>query len=168
MPDASRLAVIAGSFDPVTNGHLDLITRSLTLFDRVTVAVLVNPAKQSLFTLDERVAMIRDVVSVRGLAVQVETFGGLLADYVRQTNASAIVRGLRTAAEFSSEWPTALMNRYLEPGCETVFIVPSASTMHISSRLVREIAALGGDVAGLVPDVVDARLRRRLAGSGPP
>jgi pantetheine-phosphate adenylyltransferase len=162
MSHAPRLAVIAGSFDPLTNGHVDLIERSVNLFEQVVVAVLVNPSKQPLFTLDERVAMIREVASAQALPVEVDTFGGLLADYVRKRGASAIVRGLRSAAEFGDEWPTALMNRHLEPGCETVFVVPAAATMHISSRLVREIASLGGPVHGLVPPAVATRLQARL------
>jgi pantetheine-phosphate adenylyltransferase len=138
MSDSSRLAVVAGSFDPLTNGHIDLIERAHTLFARVTVAVLVNPSKQPLFSI---------------------------GDYVRQRGAAAIVRGLRTAGEFSDEWPVALMNRHLDPSCETVFIVPAAASMHISSRLVREIASLGGPVDGLVPPGVAARLRRHFAPS---
>ncbi len=162
MSHAPRLAVIAGSFDPLTNGHVDLIERSVKLFDQVVVAVLVNPSKQPLFTLDERVAMIREVAAAQALAVEVDTFGGLLADYVRKRGATAIARGLRSAAEFGEEWPTALMNRHLEPACETVFVVPAAATMHISSRLVREIASLGGSVDGLVPKAVAAHLQARL------
>ncbi len=162
MSHVPRLAVIAGSFDPLTNGHVDLIERSVKLFEQVVVAVLVNPSKQPLFTLDERVAMIREVAAAQALAVEVDTFGGLLADYVRKRGATAIARGLRSAAEFGEEWPTALMNRHLEPACETVFVVPAAATMHISSRLVREIASLGGSVDGLVPKAVAAHLQARL------
>jgi pantetheine-phosphate adenylyltransferase len=161
MPDAARLAVLAGTFDPLTLGHVDLITRSRRLFDRVTVAVLVNPGKAPLFTVEERVAMIREATAdVPG--VSVDAFGGLLADYVRQQGAVAIVRGLRNASEFAEEQPMALMNRHLHPGCETVFILPSADRLHISSRLVREIASLGGSVEGLVPAGIAARLARRF------
>jgi pantetheine-phosphate adenylyltransferase len=163
MSDTSRLAVVAGSFDPLTNGHLDLIERGVKLFDRLVVAVLVNPSKQPLFTIEERTAMIRAEVEARGWRVDVDTFTGLLADYVRAKKAAAIVRGLRTAGEFSDEWPTALMNRHLEPGCETVFVVPAAGMAHISSRLVREIASLGGPIEGLVPERVASNLRRRFA-----
>jgi pantetheine-phosphate adenylyltransferase len=162
MPDTSRLAVLAGSFDPLTNGHLDLITRSVTLFDRVVVAVLVNPAKRPLFSPDDRVAMIRESVAAMS-SVEVDTFDGLLADYVRRRGATAVVRGLRTATEFSDEWQTAMMNRHLNPTCETVFLVPDATHMAVSARLVREIASFGGSVAGLVPPGVDARLTRRFA-----
>jgi pantetheine-phosphate adenylyltransferase len=165
MPDAPRLAVLAGTFDPLTFGHLDLIARARTLFDRVTVAVLVNPGKAPLFTVEDRVAMIRDAIANLP-GVGVEAFGGLLADYVRERGASAIVRGLRSASEFGDEQPMALMNRHLHPGCETVFIMPSADRSHISSRLVREIAALGGSVEGLVPPAIAARLGRHFGGGG--
>ena len=165
MSDAPRLAVLAGTFDPLTFGHLDLIARSRALFDRVVVAVLVNPAKTPLFSLDERVAMIAEVIADRP-GVTVDTFGGLLAEYARRQGAVAIIRGLRGAAEFDAEQPMALMNRHLNPGCETVFIMPSADRMHISSRLVREIASLGGPVQGLVPSPVATRLARRFTTAG--
>ncbi|MEO8483964.1 MAG: pantetheine-phosphate adenylyltransferase [Acidobacteriota bacterium] len=162
MSHASRLAVLAGSFDPPTNGHLDMIARAATLFDRVVVALLVNPAKQPLFALDERVAMMRELVG-RMPTVEIDTFDGLLADYVRRRNAVAVVRGLRTASEFSEEWQVALMNRHLNPACETVFVVPAAENMQISSRLVREIASLGGSVTGLVAPSIEVHLRSRFA-----
>jgi len=162
MAHANRLAVLAGSFDPPTNGHMDMIARAATLFERVVVALLVNPAKQPLFGLDERVAMMRELVA-HTPSVEVDTFDGLLADYVRRRGATAVVRGLRTAAEFSEEWQVALMNRHLNPGCETVFVVPAAENMHISSRLVREIASLGGPVTGLVAPSIEARLKQRFA-----
>ncbi len=157
MADAPRLAVMAGTFDPLTNGHLDVIARAARLFGRVVVAVLVNPAKAPLFALEDRMAMIREAVAPIAGA-EVDAFDGLLADYVKRRQASAVVRGLRTASEFADEWPVALMNRHLNPACETVFVVPSAATMHVSSRLVREIAALGGPVDGL-----GARGRRAAA-----
>ena len=165
MPDAPRLAVLAGTFDPLTFGHLDLIARGRKLFDRVIVAVLVNPAKTPLFSLDERVAMIAEVIADRP-GVSVDTFGGLLADYARRQGAAALIRGLRGASEFDDEQPMALMNRHLNPGCETVFVLPSADRLHISSRLVREIASLGGSVEGLVPPPIAARLARRFTTGG--
>lgn len=161
MSNASRLAVVAGSFDPLTNGHLDLIDRATRLFDRVVVAVLINASKQPLFTIDERVEMIRDVVAGRP-AVEVDTFDGLLADYVKRRGAAAVVRGLRTAGELSDEWPIALANRHLNPAFETVVLVPSAATQHIASRIVREIASFGGPVDGFVPASVAARLRSKF------
>jgi pantetheine-phosphate adenylyltransferase len=167
MSHPHRLAVLAGSFDPPTNGHLDVITRAVALFERVVVALLVNPAKQPVFALDERVAMMREVTAHLS-AVEIDTFDGLLADYVRARRATAVVRGLRTATEFADEWQMALMNRHLNPSCETVFLVPAAEHMHISSRLVREVASLGGSVDGLVPSEVAVRLGRRFASRGHP
>ncbi|MEO7190525.1 MAG: pantetheine-phosphate adenylyltransferase [Vicinamibacterales bacterium] len=162
MADATRLAVVPGTFDPLTNGHLDLIRRSATLFDRVVVAVLVNAAKQPWFSADERVAMIR-AETAEMPRVEVDTFGGLLAEYVRLRGASAVVRGLRTATEFSDEWQIALMNRHLNEKCETVFVMPSVETMFLSSRLVREVASHDGSIEALVPASVARRLRERQA-----
>ena len=169
MTDTHRLAVCPGSFDPITNGHLEMIVRAARLFDRVTVAVLANPGKHPLFTLAERVGMLRQVIATVGLSgqVDVETFDGLLADYVRQHKAVAVVRGLRTTAEFSEEAQMAMMNRHLNVECETVFLVSSPPVAFISSRLVREIAALGGSLDGLVPHLVAAALATRRA-SYPP
>ena len=160
MAEVRRLAVVPGSFDPPTNGHLDIVRRSAALFDRVIVAVLVNSEKQPWFTAAERVDMMREAAA--GIAnVEVDTFDGLLADYVRLRGASAVVRGLRTAAEFSDEWQMALMNRHLNDGCETVFVVPSVPTVFVSARLVREVTSLGGSVDGLVPPGVARRLAER-------
>jgi pantetheine-phosphate adenylyltransferase len=127
----------------------------------VVVGVLVNPSKTAVFSLEERVAMIREA-TVRIPGVEVDSFEGLLADYVKRLGAVAIVRGLRTATEFSDEWPVAMMNRRLNAQCETVFVVPSTDHLCVSSRLVREIASLGGTVDGLVPPAVAARLVERL------
>jgi pantetheine-phosphate adenylyltransferase len=161
MSDRLRLAIVPGTFDPPTNGHVDMIERAAALFDRVVVAVLVNPAKQPLFGIDERLEMLGEIVA--GMpSVEVDTFGGLLADYVARRQAVAVVRGLRTTAEYAEEWPMALMNRHLNPACETVFLVPAAAHLPISARLVREIASLGGPLAGLVPPAVAARLVRRF------
>jgi pantetheine-phosphate adenylyltransferase len=162
MAQTARLAVVPGSFDPPTNGHLDMIARTAALFDRVVVALLVNASKQPIFTLDERVAMMREIVAALP-NVEVDTFDGLLADYVRMRGASAVVRGLRTTTEYSEEWPMAQMNRHLNPACETIFLVPAPEHMPISARLVREIASLGGPLTGLVPPTVEAHLRRRFA-----
>ncbi|HWB31382.1 MAG TPA: pantetheine-phosphate adenylyltransferase [Vicinamibacterales bacterium] len=167
MAQTSRLAVVPGSFDPPTNGHLDMIARAATLFDRVVVALLVNASKQPIFTLDERVAMMREIVAAIP-NVEVDTFDGLLADYVRMRGASAVVRGLRTTTEYSEEWPMAQMNRHLNPACETIFLVPAPEHMPISARLVREIASLGGPLAGLVPPSVEAQLTRRFAAGARP
>jgi pantetheine-phosphate adenylyltransferase len=161
MSNPARIAVVPGSFDPLTNGHLDVITRSTRLFDRVIVGVLVNPSKAPLFSLTERVEMIREA-TIRVPGVEVDSFEGLLADYVNRVAAVAIVRGLRTSAEFSDEWPVAMMNRRLNPQCETVFVVPSMEHMCVSSRIVREIASLGGAIDGLVPPPVAVRLIERI------
>lgn len=165
MSSDARLAVFAGSFDPLTNGHADVIRRSAPLFDRLIVAVLVNASKQPLFSADERVTMIRRVVE--GLpTVEVDTFDGLLAEYARRRGISVAVRGLRTPAEFGEEWQMALVNRHLNAGLETLFIPASAECAHISSRLVKEIARLGGPIDGLVPPAVAAHLASRRLRAG--
>ena len=155
-----RTAVYPGTFDPLTNGHVDVIERSTRLFDRVIVALLVNPAKQPSFTIQERAAMIEDVFASRP-GVEIDTFSGLLVDYARRRQAAAIVRGLRGVTDFDYERQMTLMNRHLTAEIDTVFLMPSAATAYISSSLVREIAALGGSLAGLVPPAVEARFERR-------
>jgi pantetheine-phosphate adenylyltransferase len=154
------LAVFPGSFDPLTNGHLDIIARGLHVFDRVRVAILVNPEKQPLFTVEERVAIIRDAYR-RDARVSVDTFSGLLVDYARAVGASVIVRGLRALSDFEYEFQMALMNRRLDPRLETVFMMPAESYSYLSSRLVKEVFQLGGRVTGLVPPVVEKRLREK-------
>jgi pantetheine-phosphate adenylyltransferase len=160
MSSAVRLAVYPGSFDPLTNGHVDIIQRGARLFDRIVVAILVNVDKQALFPADERVAIIREVFSGQA-NVEVETFGGLLVDYVKRRQANVIVRGLRAVADFEFEMQMALMNRHLNPDVETVFMMPSEQYTYVSSRLVKEVAALGGSVSGLVPSIVETRLADR-------
>jgi pantetheine-phosphate adenylyltransferase len=162
-PLPPRVAIYPGSFDPLTNGHVDIITRGARLFDRIVVAVLVNEQKTPLFTPDERVSMIREVF--RGKArVEVDTFEGLLVDYAERRRASVIVRGLRAVSDFEYEFQMALMNRRLRE-VETVFMMPAEQYSYTSSRLVKEVCLLGGDVSGLVPENVEARLveRRRTA-----
>ena len=153
-----RTAVYAGSFDPITRGHEDLIRRSLAFVDRLVVAVATNISKQPLFTLDERVAFIREAVG-NDARVDVQQFNGLLVDFARGVGANLIIRGLRAVADFEYEFQMALMNRHLAPGLETVFMVPSLDTTYISSSLVREVARFGGDVNGLVHPAVAAALR---------
>ena len=143
-------AIYPGTFDPITNGHLDIIERGVRLFDRLIVALLRNSEKEPLLPLDERQEIVRAVVA-RFPGVTVETFDGLLVDYCRARGARAIVRGLRALSDFEYEFQMALMNRRLEPGVETVFMMPSEAWSYVSSRLVKEVAALGGDVSGLVP-----------------
>jgi pantetheine-phosphate adenylyltransferase len=155
------LAIYPGSFDPITNGHLDLIERGSRLFDRLVVAVLTNLEKQPLFTVAERVEMLQE--ATRGMAnVAVDTFGGLLVDYARQKNAQAILRGIRAFTDYEYELQMALMNRKLEPSLETVFLVPAESYTYVSSRLVREIFQHGGSVKDLVPPLVEARLQQKV------
>ena len=159
-----RLAIVPGSFDPLTNGHVDIILRSAQLFDRILVAVLLNAEKTPLFSADERVTIIRDVFKEYA-NVEVETFNGLLVEYARQRRASVIVRGLRAVSDFEDEFQMALMNRHLEPALETVFMMPAEQYTYLSSRLIKEVFRLGGEVHGLVPPAVD-RWMRAKQGSG--
>ena len=154
----STLAVYPGSFDPLTNGHVDIITRGARLFDGIIVAVLVNAEKAPLFTVEERVEIARAVFKGRP-NVEVETFDGLLVDYVQQRGAQVIVRGLRAVSDFEFEFQMALMNQRLNPKIDTVFMMPAEKYTYISSRLIKEVFSLGGRVHGLVPDMVEARLR---------
>jgi pantetheine-phosphate adenylyltransferase len=160
MASEPRVAVYPGSFDPLTNGHVDIILRGARLFDRILVAILVNADKQPLFDTDERVAIVREVFAGQQ-NVEVDTFEGLLVDYARRRHAHAIVRGLRAVSDFEYELQMALMNRHLEPMVETVFMMPAEQYTYVSSRLVKEVAALGGSVTGLVPPIVEARLAAR-------
>ena len=155
-------AVYPGTFDPITNGHLDIISRGAHLFDRVIVAILKNPEKEPLFPLGERMDILREVVG-RLPNVRVEAFDGLLVDYARASGARAIVRGLRALSDFEYEYQMALMNRRLGPDIETVYMMPGEAYTYVSSRLVKEVARLGGDVSGLVPHEVADRLRVRCA-----
>jgi len=154
------IAIYPGSFDPLTNGHLDIIHRGARLFDRIVVAVLVNLEKAPLFTVPERVEILRDAFRER-TNVEVDTFDGLLVDYARRRHASVIVRGLRAVSDFEFEMQMALMNRRLNGDVETVFMMPAEPYTYVSSRLVKEVVALGGSVHGLVPDSVEARLREK-------
>ena len=156
----TRVAVYPGSFDPITRGHEDLIRRALTFADRVIIAVAVNVAKQPLFTLEERVALIQKAaVDPR---VEVRSFEGLLADFVRTAGATLIVRGLRAVSDFEYEFQMALMNRNLAPGVETVFLVPAFDLTYLSSSLVREVARFGGDVSQLVHPAVGQALKQKF------
>ena len=148
----SVIAIYPGSFDPLTNGHVDIIHRGARLFDRIVVAVLLNVDKSPLFTVSERVDIAREVL---------DTFDGLLVDYARRKHAGVIVRGLRAISDFEFEMQMALMNRRLNPDVETVFMMPAEPYTYVSSRLVKEIVALGGSVTGLVPTIVERRLREK-------
>jgi pantetheine-phosphate adenylyltransferase len=154
-------AVYPGSFDPVTNGHIDLIQRSAALFDKVVVAILRNTEKIPLFTTEERAEMLEE--AVRDLKnVSVTSFAGLLVDFVEQSGASVIVRGIRAVSDYEYELQMALMNRRLSNKVETVFMLPAESYSFLSSKLVKEIARLGGSIHGLVPADVEERLKKKL------
>src|SRR5687767_4632516 len=159
-PPNGRLAIFPGSFDPLTNGHVDIVLRSTQLFERVLIAVLVNADKKPLFSAGERVEIIREVFREYP-TVEVDSFQGLLVDYARARRASAIVRGLRAVSNFKYELQMALMNRHSEPTLETVFMMPAEQYTYLSSRLIKEVFSLGGEVRGLVPPVVEDSMRRK-------
>jgi pantetheine-phosphate adenylyltransferase len=157
-----RTVVYPGSFDPVTNGHLDVIQRAARLFDRVIVAVAANESKSPLFTLGERQELV--AASINGLAnVETDTFDGLLVDYVERRGGQAVIRGLRAVSDFEFEFQLALMNRKLNEQVETIFMMPKDTYTFLSSRIIKEISRLGGDVGAFVPAVVKEALRRKLA-----
>lgn len=157
----ARTAIYAGSFDPITRGHEDLMRRSLGFVDQLIVAVATNPSKQALFTPAERVAFIREALD-DDERVTVRHFHGLLVDFARENDAQLLIRGLRAVSDFESEYQMALMNRHLHPGLETIFMVPSLDTTYISSSLVREVAKFGGDLTGLVHPKVEAALHEKF------
>ncbi|HEB53851.1 MAG TPA: pantetheine-phosphate adenylyltransferase [bacterium] len=154
-------ALYPGSFDPVTRGHLDLVERALPLFAHLTVAVAINSQKRPTFTTEERVEMLREVLPDSD-KLSVVTFSGLVVDFCRQQNITAILRGVRTVSDFESEYQMALTNRHLEPSIETVFVMPSAQYSYVSSSLIREVVRNGGDVSSFLPPTVEQRLRDRL------
>ncbi|MFO0752064.1 MAG: pantetheine-phosphate adenylyltransferase [Thermodesulfovibrionales bacterium] len=156
-----KLAIYPGTFDPVTNGHLDLVRRGLRIFDELIIAVALNPRKQPLFGIEERLALIRE--SVRGYdGLRIESFDGLLVDYVAERGGTAIIRGLRAVSDFEYEMQMALMNRRMANTIETVFMMPSEEYSYLTSTIVREVASFGGSVKGLVPEKVEEALRRSL------
>ena len=155
-----RIAIYPGSFDPLTNGHVDIIERGARIFDSIIVAILANVEKTPLFSESERITIIRDVFQSHK-NVQVETFNGLLVDYAQAKKATVLVRGLRAVSDFEYEFQMALMNRHLAPGLETVFMMPDEKYTYISSRLIKEVFTLGGEITGLVPPVVEEKLRAK-------
>jgi pantetheine-phosphate adenylyltransferase len=159
-----RIAVCPGSFDPIHNGHLDIVERCRPLFDGVVVAVLQNEGKKSLFSVAERVAMIEELVAGWD-DVRVESFSGLLVHFMDEIGAQVVVRGLRAVSDFEYEFQMAMMNRRLQPEVETVFMTPREDFSFLSSRLVKEVFSLGGDIRGLVPDLVLERLEQRINGA---
>jgi pantetheine-phosphate adenylyltransferase len=158
---AANVAIYPGSFDPITLGHLDLIERGSRLFGRLIVAILRNEAKEPLFTVEERMDMLREVVAPYP-NVQVDCFEGLLVDYAQTQGASAILRGIRAISDYEYELQMALMNRRLRPEIETVFLLSSEAHSFISSRLVKEVISLGGNIHGLVPPSIEGRLKDRI------
>jgi pantetheine-phosphate adenylyltransferase len=155
------IAIYPGSFDPLTNGHLDLIERGSKIFDRLIVAILQNAEKEPLFTLAERLAMLREMTHHLP-NVEIDTFDGLLVDYAKKRGASAVLRGIRAISDYEYELQMALMNRKLSAELETVFMMPAEAYSYVSSRLVKQIIRLGGSVRGLVPPSVEERVRRRV------
>ena len=159
-PHPPRIAIYPGSFDPLTNGHVDIIERGSRIFDQIIVAILGNVEKTPLFSESERIAILQHVFQGRA-NVKVETFSGLLVDYAQLKKASVIVRGLRAVSDFEYEFQMALMNRHLAPGIETVFMMPAEQYTYISSRLIKEVFTLGGEITGLVPPIVEEKLRAK-------
>ncbi len=156
-----KIAIYPGSFDPITNGHLDLIERGLKIFDEIIVAIAVNPVKQPLFTIEERVGLIREVLNDHP-RVKIDHFTGLLVDFVRQQNTNVILRGLRAVSDFDYEFQLALMNRRLAPEIETVFLMTSLKWVFLSSSILKEAVSLGGVVEDIVPPIVFKRLREKF------
>ena len=162
----SSIAVYAGSFDPITNGHIDLLERALKIFDKVIIAIASNPGKKALFSTEERLEMIKESLAQHPLRarVKVDLFQGLLVDYVKSVPTRAIVRGLRAISDFEYEFQMALMNRKLNADIETAFIMTGMRWIYISSRIIKEVVRSGGDVSGLVPENVEKRLIEKLGG----
>jgi pantetheine-phosphate adenylyltransferase len=160
-----RRAIYPGSFDPVTNGHLDIIERGCKLFDEIIISILINPEKQPFFTIEERLEMLAEVVkdiNQGGCSVRIDSFRGLLVNYAVAQQANVIVRGIRAISDYEYELQMALMNRRLEPGIETVFMMPAETYSYVSSRLVKEVFQLGGTIDGLVPPLVAQRMKEKL------
>jgi len=155
-------AVYPGSFDPITNGHLSLIRRGLAIFDKIIVAVAINPAKRSLFTVEERVDIIREVLKDEP-CIEVDSFRGLTVEYTRQRKADAILRGIRAMSDFENEFQLALMNRRLNREIQSVFLMTDYKWFYISSSLIKEVASLGGDIKGMVPKIVCERLAEKFS-----
>jgi len=157
-----RHVIYPGTFDPITNGHLDIIERATTLFDVVTIGVTTNPAKNPLFTVEERVAMIRQVTQ-KFSNVRVDSFGGLLVDYAQRLGACAIIRGLRAISDFEYEFQMALVNRKISDGIVTVFLMPHEKYTYLNSTIVKELALFGGDISRFVPPEVEALIKQKVA-----
>jgi len=162
-----KIAIYPGTFDPITNGHIDVLERAIEIFDKVIVTVARNTAKNPMFTDDERLKMIRKVVKKYGRKVEVDSFSGLLVQYARSKGAVAIVRGLRAISDFEYEFQMALMNRKLSKGISTVYLMPHEHYTYLNSSIVREIATLGGDISSFVPSYVARELIRKTKAQAP-
>jgi pantetheine-phosphate adenylyltransferase len=158
---SERIAVYPGSYDPLTNGHIDIIQRGLKIFDKIIVAALKNPSKTYLFSLEERMDMLMETFKKKP-NIEVDYFEGLLVDYLKKIGVNTVVRGLRAISDFEIEFQMALMNRSIKPEIETIFLVPSICYSFVSSRLVKEVYQLGGGVEKMVPDIVDKKLKEKF------
>jgi pantetheine-phosphate adenylyltransferase len=158
----ARSAIYPGSFDPPTNGHLDIIARACHLFDEVIVAILINPGKQPMFSVEERLELLREILKPRSQQVKIETFEGLLVDFADKRQAQAIIRGVRSMKDYEYELPMILMNRRLNPQIETVLLIASEENSYLSSSLIKEVFSLGGSIEGLVPEIVIKQMKDKL------
>lgn len=156
-----RIAVYPGSYDPLTNGHIDIIERGLNIFDKIVVAALKNPSKTYLFPIEERLSILAEVFKDEP-RIEVDCFEGLLVDYLKKKEISTVVRGLRAISDFEIEFQMALLNRNMKPQCETIFLVPSVQYSFVSSRLVKEVYMLGGEISSMVPPIVDKKLKEKF------
>jgi pantetheine-phosphate adenylyltransferase len=159
---SEKIAVYPGSYDPLTNGHIDIIKRGLKIFDKIIVAVLKNPSKTYLFSLEERIKILEQAFITNG-SIEIDCFEGLLVDYLKQKKINTVVRGLRAISDFEIEFQMALMNRQIRDSIETIFVVPSVNYSFVSSRLVKEIYLLGGEIKSMVPPIVDEKLKEKFA-----
>jgi pantetheine-phosphate adenylyltransferase len=159
---SERIAVYPGSYDPLTNGHVDIIKRGLKIFDKIVVAILKNPSKTYLFSLEERIQILEQVFKTNG-RIEIDCFEGLLVEYLKQKNINTVVRGLRAISDFEIEFQMALMNRQINDNIDTIFVVPSVNYSFVSSRLVKEIYLLGGEIKSMVPPIVDKKLKGKFA-----
>jgi pantetheine-phosphate adenylyltransferase len=157
---SEKIAVYPGSYDPLTNGHIDIIQRGLKIFDKIIVAALKNPSKTYLFSLEERMDMLKETFK-KNPNIEVDYFEGLLVDYLKKIGVNTVVKGLRAISDFEIEFQMALMNRSIKPEIETIFLVPSICYSFVSSRLVKEVYQLGGEIEKIVPDIVDKKLKEK-------
>ena len=156
-----KVAIYPGTFDPITNGHLSVVNRALKIFDKLIIAILINPAKTPLFSLEERVYMIKEAVQ-NGANIEVDSFDGLLVDYVVKKGSNVIVRGLRALSDFEHEFQTALMNRKLNREVQSIFLMTDYKWFYTSSTIIKEAASFNGDVSGLVPELVNQKLKQKF------